>query len=188
MRDPSYGLLRSSLELMLILNTSDTMQYGFMLSRVYLQLNINHDDVMSMLQEYRDIPGIGDQVDYLMNACQIQMDERRLAEPEPEVKDRGGVSVSFPYGEVELRVGQVCRHRKYDYVCVVYGWDGHCKASKVNWPGQTVISGLRTFILCRAGYLRWEWTSCRARTNNPSIMSWYLMDQTDTRPRRTSVQ
>ena len=28
MRDPSYGLLRSSLELMLILNTSDTMQYG----------------------------------------------------------------------------------------------------------------------------------------------------------------
>ena len=72
LRDPSYGLLRSSLELMLILNTSDTMQYGFMLSRVYLQLSINHEDVMSMLQDYRDIPGIGDQVDYLMNACQVQ--------------------------------------------------------------------------------------------------------------------
>merc|ERR1719422_842008 len=83
---PSYSLLRSSLELMLILNTSDTMQYGFMLSRVYLQLNINHEDVMSMLQEYRDIPGIGDQVDYLMSACQSQIDERRVGEPEPEVK------------------------------------------------------------------------------------------------------
>ena len=106
-----------------------------MLSRVYLQLNINHDDVMSMLQEYRDIPGIGDQVDYLMNACQIQMDERRQAEPAPEVKLRGA-SASFPYGEVEMRVGQVCRHRKYDYVCVIYGWDGHCKASKVSWLAQ----------------------------------------------------
>ena len=43
MRDPSYGLLRSSLELMLTINMTDTMQYGFMLSRVYLQLNINHE-------------------------------------------------------------------------------------------------------------------------------------------------
>ena len=43
MRDPSYGLLRSSLELMLIINMLDTMQYGFMLSRVYLQLSINHE-------------------------------------------------------------------------------------------------------------------------------------------------
>ena len=43
LRDPSYGLLRNSLELMLMLTTSDTMQYGFMLSRVYLQLNINHE-------------------------------------------------------------------------------------------------------------------------------------------------
>ena len=153
MRDPSYGLLRSSLELMLILNTSDTMQYGFMLSRVYLQLNINHDDVMSMLQEYRDIPGIGDQVDYLMNACQIQMDERRQAEPEPEIKRRGA-SVSFPYGEVEMSVGQVCRHRKYDYVCVIYGWDGHCKASKVNWPDCNLQT--ENIYFGRAGYLRWE--------------------------------
>ena len=139
--------------MMLILNTSDTMQYGFMLSRVYLQLNINHDDVMSMLQEYRDIPGIGDQVDYLMNACQIQMDERRQPEPEPEIKRREA-SVSFPYGEVELKVGQVCRHRKYDYVCVIYGWDGHCKASKVNWPDCNLQT--ENIYFGRAGYLRWE--------------------------------
>lgn len=71
MRDPSYGLLRSSLELMLIINMMDTMQYGFMLSRVYLQLSINHEEVMSMLQEFRDLPGISDQVDYLMNNCQV---------------------------------------------------------------------------------------------------------------------
>ena len=148
MRDPSYGLLRSSLELMLILNTSDTMQYGFMLSRVYLQLNINHEDVMSMLQEYRDIPGIGDQVDYLMNACQNQIDERRVGEPEPEIKRRevGGEMLSFPYGPVELRVGQVCRHSKYNYVCLIYGWDTHCKASKVECCSCTELNSNFSFV------------------------------------------
>jgi len=140
MRDPSYGLLRSSLELMLILNTSDTLQYGFMLSRVYLQLNINHEDVMNMLQEYRDIPGIGDQVDYLMNACQIQMDERSAIEPEPEIKKRGATAF-FPYGEVSMKVGQVCRHKKYNYVCVIYGWDTHCRASK-SWISQMGVDKL----------------------------------------------
>ena len=27
----------------------------------------------SMLQDYRDIPGIGEQVDYLMNTCQVKV-------------------------------------------------------------------------------------------------------------------
>ena len=26
-----------------------------------------------MLQDYRDIPGIGEQVDYLMNTCQVKI-------------------------------------------------------------------------------------------------------------------
>merc|ERR1719220_1888937 len=41
MRDGSYSLLRCALELMMEVNTTDTMQYAFMLSRIYLQLNIN---------------------------------------------------------------------------------------------------------------------------------------------------
>ena len=28
-------------------------------------------EVMNMLQEFRDVPGISDQVDYLMNSCQV---------------------------------------------------------------------------------------------------------------------
>jgi len=77
-----------------------------------------------------------------MNACQIQMDERRQAEPEPDIKRRGAPA-SFPYGEVELKVGEVCRHRKYDYVCVVYGWDAHCKASK-SWISQMGVDKLNS--------------------------------------------
>ena len=71
MREPRYTLLRNCLELMLILNSTETVQYAFMLSRVYLELNINQEKVMHMLQEYRDFPGIGDQVAYLMETCQV---------------------------------------------------------------------------------------------------------------------
>jgi len=139
MRDPSYGLLRSSLELMLIINMSDTMQYGFMLSRVYLQLSINHEEVMSMLQEFRDLPGISDQVDYLMNNCQVQMDDRDREEKK-EPKKRG-VAASFPHGPVKMRIGQVCRHKKYNYLCLVHGWDEVCTASR-SWISQMGVDKL----------------------------------------------
>jgi len=139
MRDPSYTLLRSSLELMLIINMSDTMQYGFMLSRVYLQLSINHEDVMNMLQEFRDLPGISDQVDYLMNNCQIQMEERDKEERKDPKKR--GVAASFPHGPVKMWIGQVCRHKKYSYVCVVHGWDMVCTASR-SWISQMGVDKL----------------------------------------------
>ena len=62
MRDGSYTLLRNSLELMMIVNTADTLQYAFMLSRIYLQLNINHEEVLGLLADQRDNPGLADQV------------------------------------------------------------------------------------------------------------------------------
>ena len=47
LRDTCYGLLRSSLEMMIEWygpGMDDAyLEYGFMLSRVYLQLNINHE-------------------------------------------------------------------------------------------------------------------------------------------------
>ena len=86
-------------------------------------------EVMSMLQEFRDVPGISDQVDYLMNNCQIQMEERDKEE-EKNPKKRG-VAASFPHGQVQFWVGQVCRHKKYHYLCLVHGWDPVCTASKV---------------------------------------------------------
>ena len=42
------------------------------------------------------------------------MEEKKSNQSRPEPKKRG-VAASYPHGEVELRVGQVCRHRKYDY-------------------------------------------------------------------------
>jgi len=144
LRDNCYGLLRSSLELMIEWYGTGGefgfMEYGFMLSRVYLQLNINHEDVMNMLQDYRDLPGIGDQVDYLMNACQLQMDDIRGREEKPEPKMRG-VAASFPCGVVENHIGQVCKHRKYNYICVIFGWDPKCTAS-TSWIKQMGVDKL----------------------------------------------
>ena len=91
-----------------------------------------------MLQEFRDVPGISDQVDYLMNNCQIQMEERDKEE-EKDPKKRG-VAASFPHGQVQFWVGQVCRHKKYHYLCLVHGWDPVCTASKVAITSEIMCS------------------------------------------------
>ena len=45
-----------------------------------------------------------------------------------------GSGASRPNGDDFGRfcVGMVMRHKKYNYFCVVYGWDPICKASKVS--------------------------------------------------------
>ena len=98
MRDGSYSLLRCALELMMEVNTTDTMQYAFMLSRIYLQLNINQHEVRALLADQLN-PGLADQVEYLMHQCQLQLDEKQRERSPTEPKKRG-VAASFPYGEV----------------------------------------------------------------------------------------
>ena len=58
------------------------------------------------------------------------MDDRLISEDQPEPKKRGVVA-SWPHGVAQYSVGQVCQHRKYNYICVIYGWDQYCKASRV---------------------------------------------------------
>ena len=98
MRDGSYSLLRCALELMMEVNTTDTMQYAFMLSRIYLQLNINQHEVRALLADQLN-PGLADQVEYLMHQCQLQLEEKQRERPPTEPKKRG-VAASVPYGEV----------------------------------------------------------------------------------------
>ena len=45
-----------------------------------------------------------------------------MDEPPPE-KRLVRASASFPHGGVTYNIGQVCRHKKCNYICVVYGWD-----------------------------------------------------------------
>jgi F-box protein 21 len=36
---------------------------------------------------------------------------------------------------VTYRVGLVMHHKRYDYICVIYGWDPVCRMSK-EWQNQ----------------------------------------------------
>ena len=105
MRDGSYSLLRCALELMMEVNTTDTMQYAFMLSRIYLQLNINQHEVRALLADQLN-PGLADQVEYLMHQCQLQLEEKQRERPPTEPKKRG-VAASFPHGEVRYPYSKI---------------------------------------------------------------------------------
>ena len=69
-----------------------------------------------------------------------------MSEAKPETKVRG-VDASFPCGVVTYRVGQVCQHRKYNYTCVIYGWDPVCKASKVRGRNKSFLPNLLPFTI-----------------------------------------
>ena len=76
-----------------------------------------------------------------MHQCQLQMEDRDRERQAPLPKKRG-VAASFPKGEVRFCVGQVCRHTKYNYTCVVYGWDPVCTASQ-SWISHMGVDKLR---------------------------------------------
>ena len=69
------------------------------------------------------------------------MDDIRGRDEKPEPKKRG-VAASFPCGVVENHIGQVCQHRKYNYICVIFGWDPKCTASKVNYTVSILSVGV----------------------------------------------
>merc|ERR1711915_924530 len=126
-RDSSYSLLRSALEFMLLINDEEVPDYSFMLSRVYLQLNINHQEIEKLLGGYAQTPGLSQQVEYLLETCQMQKEEERFEMKDITPKRR---NEAFPCGDVRYHVGMVAEHKKYHYKCVIYGWDSRCTASR----------------------------------------------------------
>lgn len=147
MKDPRYSLLRNSLELMLILEDSnENVQYAFMLSRVYLELSINQEVVMQLLSKYKGFPGISDQMNYLQTACQCQIEERSTSNI-INVKKRNTNLAESPGGPffaekpVQFWIGMVAKHKKYNYTCVIYGWDPVCAASQ-SWIYQMSVHEL----------------------------------------------
>merc|ERR1712013_710185 len=72
-----------------------------MLSRIYLQLNINQNEVRALLADQVNNPGLADQVEYLMHQCQLQLEEKQR-ERAPIVPNKRGVAAFYPYGEVSF--------------------------------------------------------------------------------------
>lgn len=129
--------LRNALELLAILSPDD-VEHQLLLARVYLHLNINLTKVMSLLQgiSTRDPASIGI-VDYVCQAAQSQMALQRSHQQTKKVK----IKHRNNNVNIEYAVGMIMRHKKYNYICVIYGWDPICEASR-DWIYQMGVYNL----------------------------------------------
>ena len=63
------------------------------------------------------------------------MDEDLEEREETKVKKRSDFTEQYKTEDFDrmscYSVGMVMKHRKYNYNCVIYGWDAVCKATKV---------------------------------------------------------
>ena len=76
------------------------------------------------------------QIRGLKRLCASQMEEEDGEKPPPEIKLRSKFSETYDEDKVselsQYAVGMVMKHRRYDYYCVIYGWDAKCTASRVS--------------------------------------------------------
>jgi len=141
-RDGDSQLLCASLRLMLKISRrpSDIRDVSSMLLSSYLQMCINHQDAEEMCEDIKTVEGYPEAIDHLLNQCRIRKAELLLEESKEMVpKERH--NTEFAYGEVRFKVGQVAKHRRYNYKCVVYGWDVKCTASQ-HWIHQMGVDQL----------------------------------------------
>jgi len=150
----SSSLLRTSLELTKFIG-GDFEYPGFALCQIYLQLSINHKEIMKELNNYENWPvnmWVGHHTEQLKNQirgmkrlCMSQMDEDLEEREETKVKKRSDFTEQYKTEDFDrmscYSVGMVMKHRKYNYNCVIYGWDAVCKATKM-WVKQMGVDKL----------------------------------------------
>ena len=63
------------------------------------------------------------------------MEHEKEERPDPEVKLRSKFSEAYVEDALKFMscysVGMVMKHKRYNYYCVINGWDPVCKATKV---------------------------------------------------------
>jgi len=150
----TFTLLRSALELTKLIGGVNENP-GFALCQIYLQLSINHREIIKELDNYEnwplnlwfggDMEHLKNQVRGLRRMCISQIEHEKEERPDPEVKLRSKFSEA--YGEDALQfmscysVGMVMKHKRYNYYCVINGWDPVCKATK-SWIHQMGVNRL----------------------------------------------
>ena len=155
----SYSLLRAALELQKLIG-ADFEHPGFGLVQLYLQQNINHREVHEELDNYENWPlnmwiiennqHLKQQVKNLRRLCMRQLEDNKKqlednskSSPKLRSEFKGAHGQSDHFEEMGLySVGMVMKHKRYHYLCVIYGWDPVCKQSK-NWVRQMGVDRLR---------------------------------------------
>lgn len=103
---------------------------------VIMQLiHLNHPEDSTIFESliaplFEGLP-LHDSLVDMMQVTRYEHDSRKTPHPRDE-------SVR---GRVKYRVGQLFRHKRYDYVGLITGWDAECKASE-NWVRQMDVDSL----------------------------------------------
>ncbi|XP_053557660.1 F-box only protein 21 [Bombina bombina] len=118
-KDRSFMLLRVSLDLYLAMYP-DSVQHLLLQARLYFHLGLWPEKVLDILQTIQALdPSQHGAVAYLVQHT-LEHIERRKEDSGPNVKLRSNEK------QVCYAVGLVMRHKRYNYSCVVFGWDPVC--------------------------------------------------------------
>ncbi|KAK6190846.1 hypothetical protein SNE40_002623 [Patella caerulea] len=130
--------LRNSLELFLLI-CPDDLEMRLLQVRINLHLKINLPEVIDSLQRVADLDnsrlGI---VAYLQQEAQNMITEEK---EENKVQKKVQVKRRKDNPEVKFSTGMIMKHKKYHYMCVIYGWDSTCQATE-EWIIQMGVNRL----------------------------------------------
>ncbi|ELU02231.1 hypothetical protein CAPTEDRAFT_213768 [Capitella teleta] len=134
---PLLEVLRNVVELQCILDPEYT-EGCILLTRINLHLGINHAQSIDLLKRIpiNPLPGLAES---LLRHHKRALE--RLKEEEEEIAKELNTKSRSLYPAVCYSVGLVMVHRRYDYSCVIYGWDETCKASE-SWIIQMGVNNL----------------------------------------------
>ncbi|XP_030074049.1 F-box only protein 21 [Microcaecilia unicolor] len=119
--DPSYQLLRDSLDLYLAMYP-DNVQHLMLQARLYFHLGIWPEKVLDILQHIQALdPSQHGAVGYLVQHT-LEHIERKKQDTGPEVKAHSDEK----HRGIHFSIGLIMKHKRYGYSCVIYGWDPTC--------------------------------------------------------------
>lgn len=119
------SFIRDAIEMMLETTPQDP-DYQFLIIKIYLYLRINLTQIKSLLQDIlASNVQSGPQVALLMNEV-----DRSILENENILKREIKPKHRAEHKEVQFSVGMVMKHKRYNYMCVISGWDSTCQASR----------------------------------------------------------
>ncbi|GFY63553.1 f-box only protein 21 [Trichonephila inaurata madagascariensis] len=126
------------LELLAILTPAD-IDHKLLLARVYMHLCINMTRVISLLQEIiEQDPLYTGSVSNMYRSAITALETQKVKSEVQKIK----YQLRNQIYNVKFAVGMIMKHKKYNYRCVIYGWDNSCAASQ-EWKIQMGIRDLK---------------------------------------------
>ncbi|XP_061197730.1 F-box only protein 21-like [Saccostrea echinata] len=117
--------LRDAVEMML-LTTPDDTDYQLLLVKIFMYLKINQEKVKDLLLDIE----LQDESRVSQVARLTAQVERSARENEELLQKKTKPKYRAENKEVRFSVGMVMKHKRYNYMCVIFGWDLTCQASR----------------------------------------------------------